>query len=110
MRCAVQYQQPKLSAESRVDLFGGNRRRATADVTRHVKCLEPRPRALGEKLDVAFGEIVRHSALAERSDHRLAFGTALLLSKLVENLVRGSRVYAAAMITSASSALRKFSF
>jgi hypothetical protein len=71
VRCAVQYQQPKLSAVSRVDLFGGNRRRATADVTRHVKCLEPRSHALGEKLDVAFGEIVRHSALAQQACRKL---------------------------------------
>ena len=74
-----------------------------ADVTRHVKCLEPPSPALGEKLDVAFVEILRHPALAEGSDHRFAFGTALLLSKLIENLVRGSRAYAAPMITSAAS-------
>src|SRR5215471_18941649 len=64
----------------------GERARA-ADLTGGLDALQPRQDALGEQRHVAFSHIVRHAAVAERTDQASAVGKALVFGELVEDLI-----------------------
>ena len=53
----------------------GERARA-ADLAAGLDALQPRQHALGEQRHVAFGHVVRHAAVAERTDQAAAVGKA----------------------------------
>src|SRR5262252_3061660 len=58
-----------------------------ADLAGGIDGLQSRQHALGEQCHVAFSHIVRHTAVAERTDQATAVGKALVLGELVEDLI-----------------------